>query len=218
MMPSKTFDIPASHVLEWPSDFTLLHYTSALTLHITFAIQGQIFSIVGGGRRVEVWFLCSSYLIPQHLRVITGVAVSSGAIHNCVLSSHAAAAKVFTFLFISLCSTHITPTQTNTPTHNHIDVSSQHFFWWYIKWCKVASRSMCTCMCVCVYVCLKQGPSTCAGWELIRLGPSLVSVAERCGWSSTLPCGGLGRLSSPTPWLKRGAVRRWGRLGPRYRN
>lgn len=49
MMPSKTFDIPACHVLEWPSDFTLLHYTSTLTLHITFAIQGQIFSIVGAG-------------------------------------------------------------------------------------------------------------------------------------------------------------------------
>lgn len=34
-------------------------------------------------------------------------------------------------------------------------------------------------MCICVCLCLKQGPSTCAGWELIRLDPSLVSMAER---------------------------------------
>ncbi len=61
MMPSKTFDIPACHVLEWPSDFTLLHYTSTLSPHITFAIQGQIFFNCGwgwrGGRGVDVYAL-----------------------------------------------------------------------------------------------------------------------------------------------------------------
>lgn len=51
MMPGKTFDIPGCHVLEWPSDSTLLHYTSTLSQHITYAIQGQTFSIVGGGWR-----------------------------------------------------------------------------------------------------------------------------------------------------------------------
>lgn len=57
MMPGKTFDIPACHVLEWPSDFALLHYTSTPTLHIAFAIQGQIFSIVGGGRGGDFYAL-----------------------------------------------------------------------------------------------------------------------------------------------------------------
>jgi len=70
-------------------------------------------------------FLCFSNLIPQHLRVITGVAVSSGAIHNCVLSSHIAAAEVFILFIFSAAHTH---THTHTHTSNHIDVSSQHIF------------------------------------------------------------------------------------------
>lgn len=49
MRTSKTFDIPGERVPEWPSDSALLHYTSTLSLHITFAVQEQIFSIVGGG-------------------------------------------------------------------------------------------------------------------------------------------------------------------------
>lgn len=114
MMPGKTFDIPAYHVLEWPLDFTLLHYTSTFTPYITFAIQGQIFSNEGRtrerSRRREGLLLCSSISIPQHLRIIAGAAVSSGAIHNCVLSSHIALAEVCIYLFIYfLCGTHIHP-------------------------------------------------------------------------------------------------------------
>lgn len=60
-MPGKTFDILGCHVLEWPSDFTLLHYTLTLSLHITFAIQGQIFSIVARGGGVDFYAVAISY-------------------------------------------------------------------------------------------------------------------------------------------------------------
>jgi len=171
MIPSKSFDILACHVWEWPSDFTWLHYTSTHTLNIVFAIQGRIISIVGGG-----WggMVDSSISISQHLRVIIEVAISSGEIHDCVLSSHFATAEVFTFLFIFS----VAHTQTHIITH--MSQPSTFFCDDALNGVKV-HLALCAHVCMCVCVCEKQGPSTCAGWKLIRLGPSFVSVAERCG-------------------------------------
>lgn len=61
-------------------------------------------------------FLCFSNSISQHLRVIATVAVSSGAIHNCIPSFHIAVAEVCTFFFF-LQHTHNTHTHKQMNTH-----------------------------------------------------------------------------------------------------